>query len=1469
MKHTYDAEKNLWTRSGFDGIAYSDGADFEEALLAALRKSDDKSVFSAELRGKISDWRTEYHLTPARHCLLRPLTFAPGEKVLELGCGCGAITRYFGELGLQVTAVEGGPPRAAIAAERCRDLPNVRVMLDDLVEFQSDELFDWVTLIGVLEYSPLFAPGEDPVLAYLEQALRYLKPGGKLVVAIENQLGLKYFNGCGEDHVGTPFFGPNGLYGGKSAVTFGRNGLENKLRQAGGQSVAFYYPFPDYKVPTAIVSDRAFHTAGFHIADLLLRTEARDYGGRRLRLFSEQLVSQTLENNDLLQHFANSFLVVASTTPQQLHDESTPLAWCYSLNRQPRYRTETTFHLTTDGIKVDKHSVGPVGAVPEDSTAEISHHLGIAPYISGRLLAWPVLKAKLLPGKLQPDLEKGLASAFLFFAQELIGRSHPAPGTDPGLMESWQTSGKHIDFTPFNLVGNKEGVFPIDEEWSVAGDIPVGWILLRAIVQTMATGTGKAELEDISIHQLFVALAGLLELKVTQENIESWLGLESMFLSMATGRSFDRQATDTSLQSLISTRHIDLDNLAGQSTTKNKEASLDKQYLVWLSLRRHIQDTDGQILAQRMYDEWTSRPSFHLLLRLRAGQNKLLADTLESLNQQLYENWRIDIVTETPCPEGLEDSNCVGWHVIAKIEEAKPTLDFLVASSKRDWIVELPPGAALDPLCLWRITHEINTRPDCIAFYTDDDELGSNKYRKNPRFKPDFNLEWMRSADLIGPCFTQREAWRNAKGASVFIDSPWYDQLLRLLETTGAQSIGHVTDQLLSYAGGFPSDRASCMAALTWHLQRTGEKAEIIPTRNNAWRLSYPITSGATVTIAIPTRDKLEFLVPCVDNILSRTEYQNYEILIIDNGSTDQDLIEWLERLPARAAKPVRVIRDVRPFNFAALCNLAAAQANSEYLLLLNDDTKILQEQWLDELMRFACRADVGAVSPQLATPPDGLIDNAGFVLGMTPVVGAPYRYSAKFSDPSYLNMLQTPRDVSALSAACLLLRRSDYLDAGGMDEIALGSHYADIDLCRKLVKSGKRLIYCPSSTMVHYGEIQRHPQKIDPIAHSRQTIIRAEASENLLSRWFDDFRQEPYWNPHLCLNADAVRIETRAMPTWQAFPTRLPRIFARAVNNAQGTYRVIAPLLALRRAGLALDGMQMQDSTETHELLPVELARLETDTIIAQNYLSDWRLSELKRWRTDLQRCLVIFAIDDLADEMPGKSVFRHNIPADARTRMRLALEHCDRLVVSTDFLAETYRHFIDDIRVVPNRLESDLWLPLKSLRQTTKKPRIGWAGGGAHQGDLELLKPVIEATRDEADWIFFGMCPEVIRPLIAEFHEPVEYSKYPAKLASLNLDISVAPLEQIRFNQAKSNLRLLEYGALGLPVLCTDIDPYRNSPACKLPNDSRAWIDALRERIHDPDAAEREGKMMRQWVLKHFILEDHLPEWLAAHLR
>jgi glycosyltransferase involved in cell wall biosynthesis len=216
----------------------------------------------------------------------------------------------------------------------------------------------------------------------------------------------------------------------------------------------------------------------------------------------------------------------------------------------------------------------------------------------------------------------------------------------------------------------------------------------------------------------------------------------------------------------------------------------------------------------------------------------------------------------------------------------------------------------------------------------------------------------------------------------------------------------------------------------------------------------------------------------------------------------------------------------------------------------------------------------------------------------------------------------------------------------------------------------------------------------------------------------------------------------------------------------------------------------------------------------------------------------------------------------------MREGLSYCDRLIVSTEPLAEYCRSMIDDIVVIPNRLEKTRWLAHQPRRNAGKKPRVGWAGAQQHLGDLELIKEVVEALSQEVEWVFMGMCPPFLKPFVAEEHAFVPFEDYPAKLASLNLDLAIAPLEQHLFNEGKSNLRLLEYGIMGWPVICTDIYPYQtnNAPVCRLQNNAALWISAIREKINDLDAAQREGDQLREWVVKHYLLEDHLAEWLQA---
>ena len=300
MNYLWDDQHNLFQRLNHGPFAYSDGAEVEDRLYNIVSSARDCSTFSTQLAGSITDWPSEYHLSRFRHCLLRPLGIPAGSRVLELGCGCGAITRYLGEIGAEVVAVEGSLPRARVAAERCRDLPNVRVFVDDLLQFETDERFDFVFLIGVLEYAAVFSSQENPFAHYLHSVTRFLASGGRVVVAIENKLGLKYFNGCAEDHVGVPFFGIQDLYGPQTARTFGRVDLKAQLSSAGLPNAYFYYPFPDYKLPSVVLSEEALSDPEFNAGDLLARSHARDYAGSPFRSFDEALAFSVLHDNGLL-----------------------------------------------------------------------------------------------------------------------------------------------------------------------------------------------------------------------------------------------------------------------------------------------------------------------------------------------------------------------------------------------------------------------------------------------------------------------------------------------------------------------------------------------------------------------------------------------------------------------------------------------------------------------------------------------------------------------------------------------------------------------------------------------------------------------------------------------------------------------------------------------------------------------------------------------------------------------------------------------------------------------------------------------------------------------------------------------------------------------------------------------------------------------------------------------------------------
>jgi len=302
---------SIWTFADQRPFHYSDGRFSEWYLGRVLSSAKDLSSDSAELEAQIIDWPSEYHLSRKRANLLRGFEFDKTKKVLEVGCGCGAITRFLGETFDDVVAIEGSIVRAGLARLRTGDMSHVSILCAPFQDIRFRQKFDIIFCIGVFEYSAAFVSADDPYDAILQYFQDVLTPDGVLVVGIENQFGLKYFAAAKEDHTGIRFDGLEGYHRGHKAKTFGYDELKLRLRRYFDKT-EFYFPYPDYKLPSCVLSENFFSSV--QAGELVGNFRSRDYTGNQQPLFDEKLVLSELDKNNKLAFFSNSFLVVAGNT---------------------------------------------------------------------------------------------------------------------------------------------------------------------------------------------------------------------------------------------------------------------------------------------------------------------------------------------------------------------------------------------------------------------------------------------------------------------------------------------------------------------------------------------------------------------------------------------------------------------------------------------------------------------------------------------------------------------------------------------------------------------------------------------------------------------------------------------------------------------------------------------------------------------------------------------------------------------------------------------------------------------------------------------------------------------------------------------------------------------------------------------------------------------------------------------------
>lgn len=525
----YLEETGIWARPEYQGIPYSDGEAQENLLLNIINNVQDRSVFSAELKTHCTDWVTTYHFSSLRSNLLRPLKslFQPGKQVLEIGAGCGAITRYLGETGCEVLALEGSLRRAAIARARTADQGNVTVVSERFDDFTNSARFDVITLIGVLEYSNLFSQGDDSAVSMLDKIKQRLKPGGKVVIAIENQLGLKYFAGAPEDHLGQPMYGVEGRYTRQQVETYGHQVLKEKLAQVGLGEVETLMPFPDYKLPVSVVTAHGAAARDFNAAIFAAQSVRADMQLPDKLNFVPEMAWPVVFKNGLAAALSNSFLLVAGA-------KCTPavaphlLAFHYSNNRRAPFCKETVFRYRSEKdttLEVKRYLLSP-GEVEENPLIDFKLD-GYEKYVDGVSLPKEFIRIVTTPGW---EMEH-IAVYFRYYISCLQTCLKGEGIHYEEFVQHTVLPPAYLDAIPSNILidhDNQPRYF--EREWLARQGITLGNLVFRAALSLLSQvsffappASGEALTRGAFMRQLFDALS----FTSNEQLFEHYLILES------------------------------------------------------------------------------------------------------------------------------------------------------------------------------------------------------------------------------------------------------------------------------------------------------------------------------------------------------------------------------------------------------------------------------------------------------------------------------------------------------------------------------------------------------------------------------------------------------------------------------------------------------------------------------------------------------------------------------------------------------------------------------------------------------------------------------------------------------------------------------------------------------------------------------------------------------------------------------
>jgi GT2 family glycosyltransferase len=559
---------------------------------------------------------------------------------------------------------------------------------------------------------------------------------------------------------------------------------------------------------------------------------------------------------------------------------------------------------------------------------------------------------------------------------------------------------------------------------------------------------------------------------------------------------------------------------------RSRESAPSQKTLYQDWARRCEEFRYDSVKAEKDIERFNYKPTISIIMPVYNGSQEHLSRAVDSVLNQYYPFWELcicdDASTAPHVRNVLEDYATRDKRI--KVSFSEKNGGIADASNRA---LELATGEFIGLL-----DHDDEITPDALyevgktlqavnadLVYSDEDKLEADGSRCEPFFKPAWAPDLLLSCNYICHFGVYRKSLVDEIGGfrDGFDGSQDYDLVLRFTEKS--DKIVHIPKILYHWRKASGSVSASALSkpyayeagkkALRESLRRRDVAGDVATERfPGYYRVKRKIKSADKVSILIPTRDRLDLLEKCLDSIERATEYKNYEIVIINNGSQESATLEYLERTPHR------VIHDASAgFNFARLNNQAAKDVDGEFLLLLNNDVEVISAEWLSGMIEHAQRPEVGAVGAKLLYP-DNRIQHAGVVLGINDVAGHSHKYLNGFEDFGYFGFPDLIRNYSAVTGACLMIRRTLFEEIGGLDEENLAVAYNDIDLCLRLRKTGYLIVYTPYALLYHKESASRGYR-----------WNQAEISY-MMKKWRDEILNDPYYNPNLTRDAEDFSID-------------------------------------------------------------------------------------------------------------------------------------------------------------------------------------------------------------------------------------------------------------------------------------------------------------------------------------------------------